>query len=108
MSRPINSFVYRTYENKKYHYYWVNMVDDKITRLSDDVANMISSNDEIVLTDIQDLPDKKFSIFPIARRRIVKFGQPTNVADLSFDELMDTAFSAATEFTRLRKLGYLD
>ncbi len=103
MSRPINSFVYRIYKNKDYQYYWVNLVNDKITRLSDEVANIITANDEIVLTNIQDLPDKRFGIFPIARRKIVRDSIPTNVSELSFDELMDTAFSAATEFTRLRR-----
>jgi hypothetical protein len=108
----INSFIYRKKVKYGYSYFAVDLITEKVIHLSNEIESFITSDYEIVLTDIAPLDNQKYKILPLHRGKIpiplasvdVLFdGREIAAASLTKDELITVAFKAAKIFIDLKK-----
>ena len=95
MPLPINSFIYRKKDKYDYQYYYVNFFTEKALELSSQVSGFIHADDEVTLTNVEDLPDQKYKILPISTFALTVGGHAMDAGKMTVDQLIDCAYKAA-------------
>lgn len=105
MDRPINSFIYRKNSKYGHRFYYVNLLSEKVQELSSEVSGFIHGDDEVTLTNIEELPNQKFRVLPISTFALLVDDQPINAEFLTVDQLIDYSYKAAQKTLERQKLS---
>lgn len=104
-SPKINSFIYRKKHKYGYQYFYVDLITEKQKELSSQVEGFIHADDEVTLTDIENLGDGKYKVLPVAVSNITFDGSPIPAASITVDSLIDIVLRAAALTLKRNKIG---
>lgn len=105
MRYPINSFIYRKNSKYGHRYFYVNLLTEKVRELSSEVSGFIHADDEVTLTNIEELPDQKFRVLPISTFALSVDDQSINAEFLTVDQLIDYSYKAAQKTLERQKMS---